>query len=73
MTFSQESTFRQKFGRHFVREDLLATCLKKLSSMLAEVGNLTGKEAAAPILILVLSRVAIDFSQQLAQSLVKFY
>ena len=72
VTFSQESSFRQKFGRQFVREDLLATCLRKLSAMLSDVGHFTGKEAAPPVLILVLSRVAIDFSQQLAQSLVSY-
>jgi hypothetical protein len=38
--------------------------------MLANLSNVTGKDSASPTLILVLSRVAIDFSQNLAQSLV---
>lgn len=38
--------------------------------MLSNLCNATGKDNASPTLILVLSRVAIDFNQNLAQSLV---
>lgn len=68
--FSQDSQFRQTFGRHFVREEVLIASLKQLSVMLSDLGNSTGKDGAPPTLTLVLSRVAFDFSQHLAQSLV---
>lgn len=70
VTFSQDSQFRQKFGRQFVREKVLIISLRQLSTMLSEIGHQTGKDSAPPTLILVLSRVAIDFSQNLSQSLV---
>ncbi|XP_046444096.1 vacuolar protein sorting-associated protein 51 homolog isoform X3 [Daphnia pulex] len=69
VTFSQDSQFRQTFGRRYVREEVLVQSLSKLSTMLANLSNVTGKDSASPTLILVLSRVAIDFSQNLAQSL----
>ena len=46
--------------------------LKQLSTMLNDLGDL-GKNTGAPTRILVLSRVAIDFNQQLAPSLVSRY
>lgn len=69
VTFSQDYQFRQTFGRRHVREGVFIMSLKKLSIMLSNLCNATGKDNASPTLILVLSRVAIDFNQNLAQSL----
>ena len=43
-----------------------------LSAKLIEAGHGTGKDSAASTRILILSRVAIDFSQQLSHSLVTY-
>ena len=41
-----------------------------LSKMLSDLGQVSGRDSSPPSLILVLSRVAIDFNQHLAQYLV---
>jgi len=43
-----------------------------LSKMLSDLGQVSGRDSSPPSLILVLSRVAIDFNQHLTQSLVYF-
>lgn len=72
VTFSNDWQFRQTFGRKYVREGVLVKLLKELCTMLTNpIGS--GKDSGSPTRILVLSRVAIDFSQQLAPSLVNAY
>lgn len=70
MTFSQDWQFRQTFGRRHVREGVLIASLKQLTTMLLDMSQHVGKDSASPTLVLVLSRVAVDFNQNLAQSLV---
>ena len=73
VTFSQDSRFRQTFGQRHVREGVMVVSLKQLSTMLSDLSHVTGKDSTPPTLILVLSRVAIDFRQHLAQSLVTIF
>lgn len=70
VSFSLDWQFRQNFGRRFVREGVLMKPLKQLAAMLTDAGHGSSKDSAASPRILILSRVAIDFSQQLSHSLV---
>lgn len=69
VNFAQDWQFRQTFGRHHVREEVLMKPLIVLSKMLSDLGQVSGRDSSPPSLILVLSRVAIDFNQHLTQSL----